>query len=126
VDFDGVYRNSEVWINGHYLGKRPYGYSSFQYELTPYINFGAKNLIAVKVDNSEQPNSRWYSGSGIYRNTWLTTVDPVHVDHWGTWITTPEVTEQSAKIKIETTIKNDLKAASSGTLTSIIYDSRNK
>ena len=126
VDFDGVYRKSEVWINGQYLGKRPYGYSSFQYELTPYINFGAKNLIAVKVDNSEQPNSRWYSGSGIYRNTWLTTVDPVHVDHWGTWITTPEVTEQSAKIKIETTIKNDLKAASSGTLTSIIYDSRNK
>ena len=63
IEFDGVYRNSEVWINGHYLGKRPYGYSTFQYELTPYLNYGAKaNVIAVKVDNSQQPNSRWYSG----------------------------------------------------------------
>src|SRR6185369_11164057 len=106
IEFDGVYRNSEVWINGHYLGKRPYGYSSFQYELTPHLNFGSqKNVIAVKVDNSQQPNSRWYSGSGIYRNVWLTTTNPVRVDHWGTYITTPEVTEQSAKIKIETTVK---------------------
>ncbi|MGH9824103.1 MAG: sugar-binding domain-containing protein, partial [Blastocatellia bacterium] len=74
VEFDGVYRNSEVWLNGHYLGKRPYGYSSFEYELTPYLKFGntraAKNVMAVKVDNSQQPNSRWYSGSGIYRNVW--------------------------------------------------------
>src|SRR5882762_4066515 len=78
VDFDGVYRNSEVWINGHYLGKRPYGYSSFQYELTPYLNYGSqRNVIAVKVDNSQQPNSRWYSGSGIYRNVWLTTIEKV-------------------------------------------------
>src|ERR1700730_15536192 len=71
VDFDGVYRNSEVWINGHYLGKRPYGFSSFQYDLSPYLNDG-KNIIAVRVDNSQQPNCRWYSGSGIYRNVWLT------------------------------------------------------
>ncbi|MBN1985211.1 MAG: beta galactosidase jelly roll domain-containing protein, partial [Prolixibacteraceae bacterium] len=71
VDFDGVYQKSEVWINGHYLGMRPYGYSSFRYELTPHLNFGGENIIAVKVDNSEQPNSRWYSGSGIYRNVWL-------------------------------------------------------
>jgi beta-galactosidase len=68
IEFDGVYRNSEVWINGHYLGKRPYGYISFIYELTPHLVYGAKpNVIAVKVDNSQQPNSRWYSGSGIYR-----------------------------------------------------------
>ncbi len=73
IEFDGVYRNSEVWINGHYLGKRPYGYSTFEYELTPHLVYGAKpNVIAVKVDNSQQPNSRWYSGSGIYRNVWLT------------------------------------------------------
>ena len=92
VDFDGVYRNSEVWINGHYLGKRPYGYSSFQYELTLYLKYGGdKNVLAVKVDNSQQPNSRWYSGSGIYRNVWLVTTEKVHVDHWGTFITTPEV-----------------------------------
>jgi len=72
IDFDGIYRNSEVWINGHYLGKRPYGYSSFQYDLSPYIKYGNdKNIIAIRVDNSQQPNSRWYSGSGIYRNVWL-------------------------------------------------------
>ena len=70
--FDGVYRNSEVWINGHFLGIRPYGYSSFYYELTPYLNpEGENNLIAVKVNTSEQPNSRWYTGSGIYRHVWL-------------------------------------------------------
>src|SRR6185369_15937720 len=106
IDFDGIYRNGEVWINGHYLGKRPYGYSSFQYELTPYLNPGShKNVIAVKVDNSQQPNSRWYSGSGIYRNVWLTTTNPVRVDHWGTYITTPYITRQDAKVKIETTVK---------------------
>ncbi|MBP7887354.1 MAG: beta galactosidase jelly roll domain-containing protein, partial [Candidatus Marinimicrobia bacterium] len=90
IDFDGVYQNSEVWINGHSLGKRPYGYSSFRYELTPYLNYGDENnIIAVKVDNSQQPNSRWYSGSGIYRNVWLVVTDKVFVDHWGTFVTTP-------------------------------------
>ena len=84
IDFDGVYRNSEVWINGHYLGIRPYGYSSFRYELTPYLKHGdKKNVIAVKVDNSQQPNSRWYSGSGIYRNVWLVTAGRIYVEHWG-------------------------------------------
>jgi len=108
IDFDGVYRNSEVWINGTSLGVRPYGYSSFRYDLTPLIKFGSANVIAVKADNSKQPNSRWYSGSGIYRNVWLVTTSPVHVDQWGTYITTPEVTENSAKVVIETTIKNTL------------------
>ncbi|TMC67455.1 MAG: glycoside hydrolase family 2, partial [Chloroflexi bacterium] len=74
AEFDGVYRNSEVWINGQYLGKRPYGYSSFRYELTPNVRFGAgRNVIAVRVDNSQQPNSRWYSGSGVYRHVRLVT-----------------------------------------------------
>jgi beta-galactosidase len=107
IDFDGVYRNSEVWINGQSLGKRPYGYSSFRYELTPYLKHGAqKNLLAVKVDNSQQPNSRWYSGSGIYRNVRLVTTDKVHVDHWGTFITTPEVTTASAKASIAVKVRN--------------------
>ncbi|MEP6911695.1 MAG: beta-galactosidase GalB [bacterium] len=105
IDFDGVYRNSEVWINGHFLGKRPYGYISFQYDLTPYLNVAGKNVIAVKVDNSQQPNSRWYSGSGIYRNVWLTTTDDVGVAHWGTYITTPEVSEKSAKVIVKTTLR---------------------
>ena len=107
IDFDGVYRNSEVWINGNYLGKRPYGYSSFQYELTRFLNFGSKqNVIAVKVDNSQQPNSRWYSGSGIYRNVWLTTVNEIHVDHWGTWISIPEINDRSATVAVETSVRN--------------------
>ena len=107
INFDGVYMNSHVWINGHYLGVRPYGYSSFQYELTPYLNYGSKkNIIAVKVDNSKQPNSRWYSGSGIYRNVWLVTTNKVYVDHWGTYITTPEVTNESAKVSIQVKVRN--------------------
>jgi beta-galactosidase len=127
VEFDGVYRNSEVWINGHYLGKRPYGYSSFEYELTPYLDYGAKtNVIAVKVDNSQQPNSRWYSGSGIYRNVWLTTIDPVHVEHWGTYVTTPEVSEQSATVSIKTKVNNGSNSAAPVSLTTIIQDANGR
>src|SRR5213596_2254846 len=107
VEFDGVYRNSEVWINGRSLGKRPYGYSSFRYELTPNLRYGtARNLIAVRVDNSQQPNSRWYSGSGIYRHVRLVTTAPVHVDHWGTYVTTPEVTSATARVRLVTTVRN--------------------
>src|SRR5690349_3547903 len=123
IEFDGVYRNSEVWLNGHYLGKRPYGYSTFEYELTPYLNYGAqRNVIAVKVDNSQQPNSRWYSGSGIYRNVWLTTLDPVHVEHWGTYVTTPEVNEQSATVEIKTKVANGSNSSAPINLTTIIVD----
>ncbi len=107
IDFDGVYRNSEVWINGHYLGIRPYGYSSFRYELTPHLRFGdEENVIAVRVDNSLQPDSRWYTGSGIYRNVWLVVTDPIFVEHWGTYITTPEVREEEAVVVIRTQVRN--------------------
>ena len=92
IEFDGVFRNSEVWINGHYLGKRPFGYISFAHDITPYLNSNGENVAAVKVDNSRQPGSRYYSGSGIYRHTWLTAVNPTHVAHWGTYVTTPRVT----------------------------------
>jgi beta-galactosidase len=127
VDFDGVYRNSEVWINGHYLGKRPYGYISFEYQLTPYLNYGGqKNVIAVKVDNSQQPNSRWYSGSGIYRNVWLTTTDNIFVDHWGTYITTPAANEQSSSVEIRTSVRNASQSGQQVNLTTIIYDAAGK
>ncbi len=107
IEFDGVYRNSEVWINGHFLGKRPYGYISFRYELTPFLKYGIEeNIIAVKVDNSQQPNSRWYSGSGIYRNVRLVTTDKVSVDHWGTYITTPVVNKKDATVSVQTKIRN--------------------
>ena len=128
IDFDGVYRNSEVWINGHYLGKRANGYISFRYELTPYLRFGKEqNIIAVRVDNSLQPNSRWYTGSGIYRNVWLSSTSRLHFDHWGVYITTPEMNEQHAKIKLEISfsgIVTDLESVK--IVTSIIDQHDNK
>ncbi|MFI5123936.1 MAG: beta-galactosidase GalB [Chitinophagales bacterium] len=107
IDFDGVYCNSEVWINGHYLGLRPNGYISFRYNLTPYLKFGSgKNEIAVKVDNSHQPNSRWYSGSGIFRNVWLIKTGDIHIDHWGSYITTPEISDRSATVNLKLQIRS--------------------
>ena len=123
IDFDGVYRNSEVWLNGQYLGKRPYGYSSFRHELTPHLRYGStRNLIAVRVDNSQQPNSRWYSGSGIYRNVWLVTTSPVHVGHWGTYITTPQVSAASARVAVRTTVRNASRTGQPLRLWTIVYD----
>ena len=126
IDFDGIYWNSKVWINGHLLGERPNGYISFRYDLTPYIRFGEKNVIAVRVDNSQQPNSRWYSGSGIYRNVWLVTTNTLHVDHWGTYVTTPQVTKDNAEIKIETSVRNASKEPQQFELYSILLDKDGK
>lgn len=110
LDFDGVYMNSEVFINGHSLGVRPYGYVSFSYDLTPYIKWGGKNVVAVRVDNGEQPNSRWYSGCGIYRNVWLTKLNPVHIAQWGTFITAEDVSKNSARLNIRAKIQYDAAA----------------
>ena len=85
LEFDGVYMNSTVYVNGQKLGFRPYGYSSFEYDITPYVREG-ENVVAVRVDNSDQPNSRWYSGCGIYRHVWLTKTNPIHVKHWGVYV----------------------------------------
>src|SRR5699024_7843653 len=89
------------------LGNRPYGYSTFQYDMTPYLHFGKKNELAVRVDNSKQPNSRWYSGSGINRHVWLIETNPVHVDHWGTVVTTPFINDELATVSIQTKVKNE-------------------
>ncbi|MBN1181873.1 MAG: glycoside hydrolase family 2 protein, partial [Bacteroidales bacterium] len=127
IDFDGVYMNSEVWINGNYLGKRPNGYISFRYELTPYLKYGDKqNVIAVKVDNSKQPNSRWYSGSGIYRNVWLVKTGKTYIGHWGTFITTPEITKEIAKVNIETTLKDQSNKSLKALLITSIFDDKGK
>ncbi len=127
VDFDGVYQKSEVWINGHLLGFRPNGYISFRYNLTPYLFYGTKkNVIVVKADNSTQPNSRWYSGSGIYRNVWLVTTPKLAVNHWGTFVTTPQVSRQSASINIKTNLKNYAGNLQNATLTSVLYDAAGK
>ncbi|NCI48174.1 DUF4982 domain-containing protein [Sediminibacterium sp. WSJ-3] len=106
IEFDGVYRNSEVWINGILLGKRPNGYLSFAYDLTPYLKPApGENTLAVRVDNSAQPNSRWYSGSGIYRSVQLVITGKTFVERGGSYITTPAVSAQQATVHIETTIK---------------------
>jgi beta-galactosidase len=125
IEFDGVYMNSDVWINGQHLGKHPYGYTSFYYDLTPFVNKG-ENIIAVKVDNSLQPNSRWYSGSGIYRHVWLNITGPVHVAQWGTYITTPKVTTSSATISVRTTVENHNQGNKNIILRSVVKDGSGK
>ncbi|MDR0907514.1 MAG: DUF4982 domain-containing protein [Rikenellaceae bacterium] len=126
IDFDGVYSNSTVWVNGTELGTRPYGYISFRYDLTPYVKYGEENVIAVRVDNSRQPNSRWYSGSGIYRNVWLVATGAVHVDNWGTFVTTPEVTAERAVVQIATTVRNASAADAEATVWTEILDPKGR
>src|ERR1022692_2867010 len=106
IEFDGVMANSEVWINGVRLGKRPYGYVSFQYEMTGHLTFGEKspNVLAVRADNSGQPASRWYAGAGIYRHVRLVVTDPVHLEHGSTFVTTPAVTRAEAAVSIRSAI----------------------
>jgi beta-galactosidase len=108
IEFDGVMANSNVWVNGFHLGHQPYGYVSFRYELTRHLNFGAgkTNVLAVRVDNSAQPASRWYSGAGIYRHVRLIVTDPLHFDHWATFVSTPAVSSNQATVHLETTVTN--------------------
>ena len=105
LEFDGVYMNATVYVNGQKVGNRPYGYSSFEYDITPYVRAG-QNVVAVRVDNSDQPNSRWYSGCGIYRHVWLTQTHPIHIKHWGVYVHDGKVevdyenpTKQKVKVK---------------------------
>ena len=104
LEFDGVYMNSTVYVNGQEVGFRPYGYSSFEYDITPYVREG-ENVVAVRVDNSDQPNSRWYSGCGIYRHVWLTKTAPVHVAHWGVFADA-SVVKGKGRLNIEVSLEN--------------------
>ncbi|HTX64528.1 MAG TPA: glycoside hydrolase family 2 TIM barrel-domain containing protein, partial [Opitutaceae bacterium] len=121
LEFDGVYMNSDVWINGFHLGHRPYGYISFAYDVTAHLVPGV-NVVAVRVDNSAQPNARWYTGSGIYRHTWLTLVDPLHVGHWGTYVTTPRVDSAGADVVVRTRVENDGTTPRQATLRALVLD----
>lgn len=107
IQFDGIYRHSKIWVNGVFVGVQYDGYTSFYFDITEALNFGEINVISVRVDNSIQPNCRWYSGSGIFRNVWLTKTNPLHVKNWGTYITTPNVEKNSAEVIVETTIENN-------------------
>ncbi len=144
IQFDGVYMNSKVYINGQFLGQYPYGYSTFQYDLTEHIQFGKPNIIAVRVDNSLQPSSRWYSGSGIYRNVWLIATNQVHFDNYsGVFVTFPEVSKENATVKMQYKITanafpdtdfqwwrrntaSNKRVTKAATLTSNIFDNKGK
>lgn len=110
IYFEGVYNNSEVFINGKWVGKRPNGYISFMYDLTPYIKWGESNSIAVRVDHSDDADSRWYTGSGIYRDVYLVYANPIHIDLWGVAYQA-EIGNNSAVITVNTTIKNTTEAS---------------
>jgi beta-galactosidase len=106
IEFDGAMSNAHVWLNGRELGSRPYGYTSFAFDLTPYLHFGvAPNVLAVRL-TPEDHSSRWYPGAGIYRNVWLTVTGPVHVARWGTYVTTPEVVADKSSVSVKTEIRN--------------------
>ena len=126
IYFEGVYMNSEVFINGKSLGIYPYGYSPFTYDLTPYLNFDNPNEITVKVDNSPQKNSRWYTGSGIYRHVWLEVTEKIHFEKWGVFVTTPSVTEKQASISVSSKIVNETSDSKKYTIITEIFDKTNK
>lgn len=107
VDFDGAMANAEVWLNGHKIGDRPYGYSSFRVDLTPFVNYGKENIIAVRL-NTEKLGSRWYPGAGIYRNVRLVMTNAVHVAQWGVFVATPEISEKKGRANISVKIANSL------------------
>ena len=105
IVFDGVYMNSDLWLNGEHLGNHPYGYTWFAFDLTPYLHRQGENVLAVRVLNQGR-NSRWYSGSGIYRHVWLTVTSDVRVPLWGVYVTTPEVSKDSASVKVNVKLEN--------------------
>jgi beta-galactosidase len=105
--FEGVYMNAQIWLNGQAVGLQRYGYTSFIIDLTPYVKTGADHLLAVRVDNSAQPNSRWYSGSGIYRPVWLEAADAVHIAARGVSVTTESATSDRALVRVQTSVVND-------------------
>ncbi len=111
VRFEGVFKNAEFWVNDHYVGQHPYGYSSFTVDLTRYLDTGAENVLVVRVDTSAPKHSRWYSGSGIYRHVWLLVTDLAHIAEGGLYVTTPEVSAESALVRLETTAVNEAAAA---------------
>jgi len=125
IEFDGAMSNSTVWLNGRELGGRPYGYSSFEFDLTPNLKFGADNVVAVRL-MPEEASSRWYPGAGIYRNVWLVVTGPVHVAHWGTYITTPEVSAASATVSVKSEIRNRNPQEIKATVETAILDAAGK
>ena len=110
VDLDGAMAYAKIFCNGQYVGTWPYGYNSFRMDLTPFLKVGGENVLAVRLD-TEKWDSRWYPGAGIYRHVWLVKAGPVHVGHWGTYVTTPEVSDKSAAVNLIITVDNQTQTA---------------
>ena len=125
--FDAICHQSDVYINGHHLGFRPYGFCSIEYDLTPYLDYDGENVIAVRVNRSGVKDvARWYTGSGIYRHAWLQVTNPVHVATYGTYVTTTSVSEDKAEIRIMTTLENELKKVQTVSISHLILDNQGK
>lgn len=121
VDFDGAMANAKIYLNGNYVGTWPYGYNSFRMNLTPFLKFGEENVLAVRLD-TENWDSRWYPGAGIYRHVWLVKTNPVHVGHWGTYITTPNITKEEAAIKVLVKVDNATNKTVKAVVTTDLYE----
>jgi beta-galactosidase len=126
VEFDGVYKDATIYLNGKKLGTHPYGYTSFSFDLTQYLDFSEPNVLAVRVDNSAQPNSRWYSGSGIYRHVRVVVTDSTHMAHWGVFVTTPEVAAGTAKVSLRIRVANESAEQAEVTVRTILEDHSGK
>ncbi len=121
LDVDGAMSHAKVWLNGQLAGGWPYGYASWRVDLTPFVKFGADNVIAIRLDNPRD-SSRWYPGGGIYRNVWLVKTAPIHVAHWGTYVTTPEISARAATVKIRVNVDNDTASDSAVTVKNEIFE----
>jgi len=121
LDFDGAMAYAQIWLNGHYVGTWPYGYNSFRMDLTPFVQYGKENVVAVRLD-TEKWDSRWYPGAGIYRHVWIVKTNPVHIGHWGTFITTPQISDGSATVKMDITIENQGKTKAAATVHTAVFE----
>ncbi len=121
LDVDGAMAYANVWLNGQYVGGWPYGYASWRVDLTPYIKYGAENVLAIRLDNPPE-SSRWYPGGGIYRNVWLVKTSPVHVGQWGTYVTTPEASPSAATVQIQVHVTNATASEAKVTVKNDIYE----
>ena len=121
LDVDGAMAYATVWVNGQFVGGWPYGYASWRVDLTPFLKFGADNVIAIRLDNPPD-SSRWYPGGGIYRNVWLVKTAPVHVAHWGTYVTTPEISAKAATVKIQVNVDNETASDATVTVKNEIFE----
>ncbi len=120
LEFDGVSMDATIYLNGHKLGNHPYAYTSFRFDITPQLNLSAANVLAVRIDNSLQPNSRWYAGSGIYRHVRVVVTDPVHIAPWGVFVSTPEVSAATAKVLVKSQVQNDTSEAAEVTVNTVL------